>query len=594
VPEGRWSEGDPCLAPLLASLRWALGHADRDGALICREHGIEHTGKSANLAILALELWKRLGSDWLLEAAVAQGRRLVARLEREGTSPCFTFRPGRHDPFNCSNSVIDGGACSDALGSLVLEAGEELGDEDRTAFARACVLHARTYLRYAAVDKGIPAQRAWALTGLARAIEVERSHPELLSGESQAPGDGVLVEAGRRAVEILDRVQREDGSYPYHPVEWGAGHPGAADASSFYQSRVTGFLLFALPSLGLDPRAEVHRRGLEFLTALQGPDGVKVGAVEAKPWYWGATHEVASHPFDVFALARGGVLFGRDDWREAATRSLASWAAHLDPDGRPRSHRDGAGRGASYQCSMFWASHACWAARALDELGPARPAAAPASPQVRLFEPTGLVRLENSSLIAWYRGRRAPGNVHHGSPLGGLVRVVRRDDGSELLPRCRLGGHQSGEWNGLAGLPSLTRGWRAGAEELRFSLWLARVEWRAGRAGRALATPARIALRGIAAFAHSRCSTAFEREPELALEPEGLHARTRLCWRDGTPVPGSECVRRVVIDGTGLTIEEQLCSRGTARGAKLDAPSSAAWSERRGASSVRYRLEARP
>ena len=53
------------------------------------------------------------------------------RLEREGDSTCFTFRPGRHDPYNCSNSVIDGGACSDALATFVLAFGDRLPAEER-------------------------------------------------------------------------------------------------------------------------------------------------------------------------------------------------------------------------------------------------------------------------------------------------------------------------------------------------------------------------------------------------------------------------------------------------------------------------------
>ncbi|QDU67380.1 hypothetical protein Pla86_24610 [Planctomycetes bacterium Pla86] len=557
--------------PLERALDWALGLADSQGRLICPEHGVEHTGKSACVAILALELGRALGRQDYLDAAVAQGRRLVARLEREGDSPCFTFRPGRHDPFNCSNSVIDGGACSDALGSLVLELGDSLGADDRAAFARACVLHARTYLRYAAVDKGVPAQRAWALTGLARAIEVERRYPELLEGESQAPGDGVLVEAGRRAVEILAAIQHADGSYPYHPLEWGAGHPGASDVSSFYQSRVTGFLLFALPGLGLEPKAAQQREGLEagldFLAGLQGPDGVKCGLVEAKPWYWGATYEVASHPFDVFTLARGGALFGRDDWLRAARRAHRVWGDHLTGDGQPTSHRPGPGRGRSYQCPLFWAGHACWAARALPELSAASDTdEGQVQPSVRWFAEAQVARLEDACVVAWVRGARPRPNVHHGSPLGaGLLRVVERGSGRELLPRCRLGGHNLAEWSGLAGHLAPARGWRAGGEELRFSLWLARVEARAGRLGSALRTPLAVARRGILAFAHPRVSSAFDAEPEVDLIDHGLVVRSRLAHRDGEHVVGSALERTFRVDGQGLAVRDALASAGAAR-----------------------------
>ncbi|MHC4264297.1 MAG: hypothetical protein ACYSWX_17395 [Planctomycetota bacterium] len=369
MPETASDAPEWAVEPLERTLRWALGLRRSDGALICPAHGLEHTGKSANVAILALELWRLTGRQQWLDAAVEQGRRLVARLEREGTSPCFTFRPGRHDPFNCSNSVIDGGACSDALASLVLDAGEHLDPTDARNFAHASVLHARTYLRYAAVDKGVPAQRAWALTGIARALEIESAHSDWLAGESMAPGDGVLREAGLEAVSQLAGVQHADGSYPYHPLEWGAGHPGAADASSFYQSRVTAFLLHAQPTLGMPEITPELERGLDFLAGLQGPDGIKVGAVEAKPWYWGSEEEVASHPFDVFALAEGGHRAGRADWLAAAERAHRAWGELLTDEGRPRSHRNGPGRRSSYQCSLFWASHACWAARGVGRFG---------------------------------------------------------------------------------------------------------------------------------------------------------------------------------------------------------------------------------
>ena len=556
--------------PLERTLRWALGLRRADGALICPEHGLEHTGKSANVAILALELWRLTGRQQWLDAAVEQGRRLVARLEREGTSPCFTFRPGRHDPFNCSNSVIDGGACSDALASLVLGAGEHLDPTDARNFAHASVLHARTYLRYAAVDKGVPAQRAWALTGIARALEVESAHSDWLAGESMAPGDGVLREAGLEAVSQLAAVQHPDGSYPYHPLEWGAGHPGAADVSSFYQSRVTAFLLHAQPTLGMPEITPELERGLDFLAGLQGPDGIKVGAVEAKPWYWGAEEEVASHPFDVFALAEGGHRAGRADWLAAAERAHRAWGELLTDEGRPRSHRNGPGRRSSYQCSLFWASHACWAARGVGRFGvDALPTSDTSS---RHWREVDLVRIESDALVAWVRGKRSAGNRFHGSPLGGLVRVVDRRRGVELLPRRRFDAHATGEWNARAGSWRLGRGWSAGSAELRFSLWLSRVHWRAGRHAAAISQPLRTFDEAVLAFASSECSTAFDREPVLEFDGAGCSGVWRLCWRDGNPVPGSAVERRWAIVDGALEVTEQLKSAGEARGAAIEAP----------------------
>lgn len=574
--------------PLRRVLGWLLSLRDGEGRIVCPEHKLEHTGKSAGAAVLALELARHDGDGRLREAAIGQGRRMLANLAREGTSACHTFRPGRHDPFNCSNSVIDGGACSDALAALVVGLGDTLPGAEREAFAQASLLHARTYLRYAVLDKGIPAQRAWGLSGLAAAHALET--------------DRELERAALEAVGVLEGIQHADGSYPYHPLEWGAEHAGSADVSSFYQSRLSAFLIFALERLGRDPRGELFagplRRGLDFLLALQGVDGVKTGLVEAKPWYWGATYEVASHPFDVYALARGWRLFGSPRLATAAVRAFRAWAAHLSPDGVPSSHRPGPGRGRSYQCPVFWAAHAEWIARALPDLEAAlraghplpEPAPGGIDLSVAWFPQAQLGRIEDGRVTAWVRGARAAYDVHHGSPHGaGLLRVQRRDDGAELVERCRLGGAQEAEWSGSAGLPSLARGWRGGGGELRFSLWLARVHWRAGRTGAALAAPLAVAHRGVAAFAAPRVSSAFALAPVVRIDGDGLELASALAWRGGDVVPGSRLERRYQVNGEGLTVSEHLLAAGGAHALRYGVPAAARDVERT-VDRVTYRL----
>src|SRR5262245_16767679 len=207
--------------PLRRCLAWLASLRDRDGRILCPEHKVEHTGKSAYAIVSACELLAidpSRDAGFLRDLAIGQARRLVANLVREGTSPCHTFRPGFHDPFNCSNNVIDGGAASDALATIVRSLGPALDASDRERFAAASLLHARTYLRYAVLDKGIPAQRAWGLTGLAGAFSLER--------------DADLEKAGAQAVADLASIQHADGSYPYHPIGWGAEHPGASDVSA--------------------------------------------------------------------------------------------------------------------------------------------------------------------------------------------------------------------------------------------------------------------------------------------------------------------------------------------------------------------------
>jgi hypothetical protein len=575
--------------PLRRALAWLMTLRDSEGRIVCPEHKIEHTGKSAGAAVLAARL-ARLDAperrERHLAVAIEQGRRLVANLRREGTSECHTFWPGRHDPFNSSNAVIDGGACSDALAELVLDHGASLTTDDHKAFEHASVLHARTYLRYAALDKGIPAQRAWGLSGLAAASRLAR--------------DETLERAALEALGALEGIQHADGSFPYHPVEWGAEHPGASDVSAFYHSRIPGFCAFALERLERDaassPFAGSLRRALDFLEALVGPDGIKCGLVEAKPWYWGAEYEVASHVFDVYALVRAWRIFGEERFARAALRSYRAWVAHLEPNGRPASHRDAPGRRKSYQCPVFWACHAEWIARALPDLaeierrfGAGEPGASGGLDlRVRWYPNAALGRLEDGVVVAWVRGARPASNVHHGSPHGaGLLRAVRKADLVELLARRRLAARQEAEWSGRCGGFALRRGLAHGSSELRFSAWLARNHARGGRWSDAFAAPFDVLRRGVLDFASSECSSAFDLAPEVSVQGAGLVLRSRLCWRGGAVVPGSRVERRFEVDGGGLVVHEDVIAAGAARGVDYEMPRAASECER---SPLTYRL----
>jgi hypothetical protein len=580
------------LEPLRRVLAWLLSLRDSQGRIVCPEHRLEHTGKSAGAAALALHLAKHDPErrDAHAAAAIAQGRRLVANLRREGTSECHTFWPGRHDPFNSSNAIIDGGACSASLAELVEGLGGELGADDARAFREASVLHARTYLRYAVLDKGVPAQRAWGLTGLAAAWRLAR--------------DETLERAALEALGALEAVQHGDGSIPYHPLEWGAEHAGASDVTSFYHSRIPGFAMYALSALDRSPAAAPHSRWLraavEFLDALQGPDGIKCGLVEAKPWYWGAEYEVASHVFDVYAFVRAAREFGEPRFAAAALRAFRAWARHLTPEGVPRSHLDAPGRWKSYQCPVFWACHAEWIARVLPEL---EAFAANESPEAlvpsrsidlraRFFPDASLARIEDGSVCAWIRGARPAANWHHGSPHGaGLVRVLRRSDFTELVARERWRADQEAEWSGNAGTPSLARGWRHGSGPLRFSRWLARNHSRGGHWDLALAAPLVALERGVIDFSSSMASSSFDLDPGIALEGYSVVVRGALAWRGGEKVRGTLLERRFEVDGQGLAVRERLVERGSARGPRYRFPARA--TERRGderSSAVSYRL----
>jgi hypothetical protein len=581
------------IEPVRRVLDWLLSLRDAEGRIVCPEHKLEHTGKSAGAIVMACELARHAAGedrDALIDVAVQQARRLVANLVREGNSTCHTFRPGRHDPYNCSNNVIDGGACSDALAELVLTFGDRLAPGEREAFANASILHAQTYLRYAVLDKGVPAQRAWAMTGVA--------------GAWKLAGHEVLSLATTEGAGILEGIQHPDGSYPYHPLEWGAPHAGASDVSAFYQSRVSGFLLFSLERLDRDPADAMFRgpieRGLDFLVGLQAPDGTKCGLVEAKPWYWGATYEVASHPFDVYALCAGWRHYGRPRYAAGAERAFRAFVKHLGPDGEPRSHLPGPGRTKSYQCATFWAGHGTWLARSMVDLerilaeGERAPdpsgGGAGMELSVQHWPDASLTRLEDGAAIAWVRGARPGFNVHHGSPHGaGLLRVWSKARNADVLARCRLGGTNEAEWSGASGGFSPSRGWRSGGKEVRFALWIARTHWRAGRVRDALLTPPRVFTRGVLAFAAPRVGSAFHIAPETEVASDGVVLASQLARRDGTPIAGSRIMRTFRLDGDGLLVVDEVLDPGETRNLAYKVPARATDVEKVGLR-VSYRL----
>ncbi len=575
------------IAPLRRVLDWLVSHRDSEtGALICRDHKIEHTGKSAGAVVLAVELARhapRGEQDELLVIAREQCERIVSRLEREGDSTCFTFRPGRHDPYNCSNSVIDGGACSDALAACVMFFGDRLTAGERERFTHASVLHAQTYLRYTIVDKGVPAQCAWAMTGAAQAYRLS--------------GHEVLKLACEVGAERIAGIQRPDGSVPYHPVRLGAAHPGAEDASAYYQSRVHAFTDFALRAVqgegtSVSPPDHGFSKGLEFLHGLQGPDGIKVGGVEAKPWYWGAHYEVVSHPFDIAAFAAEWRRTGSTGAQVSMLSSWRAWLSHLAPSGEPTSHLgayNGTGaRRDSYQCSFFWAAHACWISRSLAELEVALDAESAAGPEgldvrspggggpgtvVRHFEDVDLVRMDSPSISVWIRGKRPPGNAFHGSPVGGgIIRVHDAAAGRDLFNPRPFERRPEASWSGRRGTLRPGMGWREGKGELKFSAWLMRNRWRSGARKDALLEPLRTARRAVVDPAGSAVSTGFDREPELKLEGDGtVRMVSSFAHREGSDGLGR--VERVMrLTALGLDVEERCVDPGGTSGLWFRAP----------------------
>ncbi|MEZ6019531.1 MAG: hypothetical protein R3F17_05335 [Planctomycetota bacterium] len=288
---------------------------------------------------------------------------------------------------------------------------------------------------------------------------------------------------------------------------------------------------------------------------------------------------MASHPFDVYALARGARLFGDRQLAATAWKAWQAWARHVDEHGRPQSHLPGPGRRASYQCAVFWAGHASWAARALEDLqwivdqGLHRAPAA--APRVRVFADAGLARLENADGVAWVRGAAPPANGLHGSPrAGGLLQWTLAAGGAQLSRR-RFCQHDELEWTLRTGrILRLGAGRRAAAGDWRFSLWLLRNTRRRSGLLAGLREPLRFARRGWWDFAQPVASSAWYHGASLKAIEGGVEVRTRLAWRDGSPASDKPLVRRFTIDEAGLTVEDRW-PEGAPGGAKRVEPARA-------------------
>ena len=397
------------------------------GETRCAVHGVEHTARTATSIVVDLALHRVTGQDRYWERAQRRARRVVARLVRDPEHGAWVFAPGRLDPYNCSNNVIDSGECARCLGTLLLHADDMLDAALRERVAEALRHNATTYLTDAVVTKEVTNQRLWGAMGLATA--------------ARALGEPTWFAAVHASIERSLAEQHADGSFPYHPEPERFGlHPGAADVSVYYQARVLTYLWQALAMIGEDagtvggPTLAALRRGLDFLAATYTPAGTKCAALEGKRWFWAGPYEVGSHPLDVYALLHGAAQFADNSLSMMAEQAYAVWRQCLA--GMVLACRELAGRD-DFICPDFHAADASWLAALI--LAP--PGVPPQDehrhepPQVRVFADAGLVHLRTAETVALLRTRKRPANVLYGGGIGG---------GSLLYA-----GHKSGGWQDI-------------------------------------------------------------------------------------------------------------------------------------------------
>jgi hypothetical protein len=529
-----------------------------DGALVCPRHKVEHTGKNVYAALIDLHNWRYTREERYRERARRAALRAVDMFGEDPESRVPVFLPGRTDPRNASTNAIDGGACADVLATLLEEA-PDLFDADETARCRqALEAHVEGYLRHAARERAIPAQRLWAGTGTARAAR-------LLGREDWA--QDALTGCALALAELA-----EDGVAPYIPSHRAeCTHPGLADASTFYHSRTPGFVLYVHGVLGRplsDADAARVRAALDALVAMRGGDGRKVLHNEAKAWYWESDYEVASHPFDVWALHTGGRLFGSALYRDEAGRAMEEWIAHINPDGGVDSHH---GRGTNFQCRVFWTAHAAWIARVMHDV-PLH--GAPRGPLTLDLPASGLVHVERPRCTAVLRGRhRRAGNLFGCDAGGGTLQslVVHTDPrlvaGEERVPRRRFRRVRPGSFllrpAGAPGrLARLRRVLADDRADLRFRLYVALVEWRAGGWLRGPLSAWRHVLVRSLREAGPWLASHLDLDTEQRVDGDEVTFHGGVADRDGVRWPGATTTRRYVFGPDRVELTDTLALEG--------------------------------
>ena len=537
------------------------------GETRCAVHGVEHTARTATSIVVDLALYRVTGQDRYWERAQRRARRVVARLVRDPEHGAWVFAPGRLDPYNCSNNVIDSGECARCLGALLLHADDMLDAALRELVVEVLHRNATAYLADAVVTKEVTNQRLWGAMGLATA--------------ARALDEPAWFAAVRMSIERSLAEQNADGSFPYHPEPERFGlHPGAADVSVYYQARVLTYLWQALAMLGEDagtirgPTLAALRRGLDFLVATYTPAGTKCAALEGKRWFWAGPHEVGSHPLDMYALLHGAAQFADSSLKTLAEQAYAVWRQHLA--GMVLACWAPAGRD-DFICPDFHAADAAWLAALIlappgsdGDVGP-NPRPLPfregESPRVRLFAEAGLMRLQTAETVALLRTHKRPANVLYGGGVGG---------GSLLYA-----GHTSGGWENMIAparevpiSPGNLTCWprrrrrRAAVQaflaanrpgrELRQWLFVVRIRWRQ----RAFRAAARVLWRGwLRPLWHAWdevYATHWALEAALTLLPDGMHCTVRPARRDGQPLAGVTVQRQVSVENGAVRVREAI------------------------------------
>ena len=524
-----------------------------DGRLLCPEHGLDHTGRSARSIVIDSALHALTGKDEYFDRAHSRALTTDARLAPDPEHGAWIYHPGRLDPNNMSTSVIDSGDCTDALSTFLLQFSDRIEEDIRLRLEATITRNCDTYLMGASETKEVPNQRLWGAMGLAAAYRVI-GH--------QRWKDSVL-----RSLEVSFADQNPDGSFPYHPSPTAYGlHNAASGATIYYHSRHLAFAHYAR-QLCDEPNAfDVNfQRGLNFLLAMISPEGFKPLLLDSKPWFWQGPLEAGSHPYDLYAIA---ALAESDSVDDVLGHSLGRLLATQDDDGAFRGVPAGL---QGFNCRHFHTADIAWLARAA-ELSPLVPAYGHShslpDQEIQFFPDGGLIRMqtpESCALVSISSGER---NILYGARAGAgeIVYFGRRSSGwRNFVERWSLPDPLIPGWYVSGGLDirSNIRAYlkqNQSNRDLRFRLYVARTRLKSGRpfdSIRSFITDMRVetaaALRPVRHTRHTRSCHAEVLEDSVSID-------TGLASSDGSIVDGITLHSEYRLDGRRLSITETLKS----------------------------------
>lgn len=401
---------------------------DEKGKLFCRRHGTEHTGKNVYSIVVDLKLFDLTGEELYFERAKERAFRTVENLVQDPDYSHWIFYPGRLGKRNLSNSVIDCGACVDALSSFYLKFSHKLSEEERGRILESIEKVSETYLKKAVVRKEITNQRLWGATGLAVAYKILKKQS--------------WKEACLKSIERSLAEQNSDGSFQYHPnwKEYNA-FEGISDVTPYYHSRHLAFIYYILETLDVDvvEYRDSLIKGCDFLIGVLHPDGVKEMSLDAKRYYWNPYYEVASNSFDVFALVKTYELTSQQKYLEYARLCYDRVAEHQQADGGISGSRFS---DMDFKCRIFVNAHTAWLSRVIDEV-PLEIKDAVESESL-LFNDAGLYKFRNKNYCTLLRFRKKPLNITWGSLVGGGSLIYFGTKEGNWINSIRLDGLSEG------------------------------------------------------------------------------------------------------------------------------------------------------